>query len=690
MDTDTASSTTVAKGNCVTMETPTAKETDPQKPSSMEATQEISGSKETDPMMRRETTETDSSTQPQHLIPTIKETSFMLPPSAPASGKSSWSPASGTPTVSNPQSKASSADPLEVRDTWKRKFDFLFACVGFSIGLGNIWRFPYLCYKNGGGAFLIPYFLCVIVGGIPMFFLEVAIGQFMSQGGIMVWNICPLFQGIGVATTIIVFLLNVYYNVILAWTLYYLFASFTSVLPWSHCNNEWNTEFCHVSTSDSNASIFNNFTSASNETRPVHYTDPVTEFWEHKVLHISASIEEAGTIKWDLALCLLLAWIIIYFCIWKGIKSSGKVMYFTAPAPYFFMAALLIRGLTLPGAMDGLKFYLLPDWSKLADTQVWVDAGTQIFFSYSIGIGTLTALGSYNKYNHNSYRDCMIFACTNSGTSFFAGFVIFSVLGFMAHEQGVDVGAVAESGPGLAFIAYPKAVAQMPFPPLWSILFFLMILLLGLDSQFVGMEGFVTAIVDLFPHQLRKGHRKELFILAACAVAFLIGLSMVTHSGVYVFQLFDYYSGSRIILLVAFFECLAVAYIYGVRRFHDNLKSMYGFRISPIMQICWTCVTPFFTLIIFTLCIYSYSELTYNRVYHYPNWAIGLGWGMACSSVTMIPIVAIGKIIITKGSLRQRIRTLIRPRLRFHQLRPDDDPKDLINYFVDNDDSDTP
>ncbi len=158
-------------------------------------------------------------------------------------------------------------------------------------------------------------------------------------------------------------------------------------------------------------------------------------------------------------------------------------------------------------------------------------------------------------------RDSILFALTNSGTSFFAGFVIFSVLGFMANEQGVDVGSVAESGPGLAFIAYPKAVAQMPVAPLWSILFFVMIILLGLDSQvrtipaillkssctasknphtsnvslplpvfqFVGVEGFVTAIVDVFPHYLRRGYRKEIFIGCVCLVSFFIGLSMVTN-----------------------------------------------------------------------------------------------------------------------------------------------------------------
>lgn len=567
------------------------------------------------------------------------------------------------------------------RENWARKIDFLLACIGFSVGLGNVWRFPYLCYKNGGGAFLVPYFLFVIVGGVPMFYLEVALGQFMSQGGIKAWNLCPIFKGIGFATTIIVFYLNCYYNVILTWSLRYLFASFQKELPWGTCNNTWNTPACSVSfqTEQGNDTLVNNSSNGN-------LVDAVTEYWTNKVLRLSDGIEYPGKINWDLALCLLLAWIICYFCIWKGIRTSGKVMYFTATSPYVFMTILLIRGATLPGAKDGVIYYLKPNATRLRDIQTWVDAGTQIFFSYSISLGTLTALGSYNLYHHNSHRDSVIFACCNSGTSFFAGFVIFCTLGFMAHEQGRLVSQVAESGPGLAFVAYPKALTKMPVAPLWSVFFFFMVLLLGLDSQFVGIEGFITALTDIWPHKLRRKGNREIFIAVVCAFSFLVGLSMVTEGGMYVFQIFDYYTGSRIILLVALFECIAIAWVYGIDRFYDDIADMLGFRLNRFFWICWLVLTPLFNISVFALSAYSYSELKYERPppfgeYVYPQWAIAVGWILAASSIVWVPIVFFWKLLFTEsGNFVQRWRILTTPLLKDRKPKSHDNIAMAANY----------
>uniref|UniRef100_A0A8C5N4L8 Sodium- and chloride-dependent taurine transporter n=1 Tax=Leptobrachium leishanense TaxID=445787 RepID=A0A8C5N4L8_9ANUR len=559
-------------------------------------------------------------------------------------------PSPGKSQGMRPEDEADGKTPQ--REKWASKIDFVLSVAGGFIGLGNVWRFPCLCYKNGGGAFLIPYFIFLFGGGLPVFFLEVTLGQLTSEGGITCWEkICPIFTGIGYAFIVIVSLLNVYYIVILVWGVYYLLQSFQSHLPWALCHQPWNTETSVEDTSRKNRSMW----LPLNDT---NFTSPVTKFWEHRVLSLSKGIDDGGVVKWDLALCLLFTWVICFFCIWKGIRSTGKVVYFTATFPFAMLFVLLIRGVTLPGAAEGIKFYLYPDITRLGDPQVWIDAGTQIFFSYAICLGAMTSLGSYNKYSYNCYRDCMLLGCLNSGTSFVSGFAIFSVLGFMAQEQEVDIADVAESGPGLAFIAYPKAVSMMPLPSFWAILFFIMLLLLGLDSQFVEVEGQITSLVDLYPSFLRKGYHREIFIAIVCLLSYLLGLSMVTEGGMYVFQLFDCYAASGVCLLwVAFFECIAIAWVYRVDKFYDNIEDMIGYRPGPWMKWSWCLITPVLCVGCFIFSLAKYTPLTYNKYYVYPDWSIGLGWVLALSSMVCIPLVVVLRM---PGPLR--IKSLTAPR----------------------------
>uniref|UniRef100_A0A8C6L723 Transporter n=1 Tax=Nothobranchius furzeri TaxID=105023 RepID=A0A8C6L723_NOTFU len=565
------------------------------------------------------------------------------------------------------------AVPVVERETWTRQMDFIMSCVGFAVGLGNVWRFPYLCYKNGGGVFLIPYLLIVFIGGIPVFFLEIALGQFMKQGGVSAWNIAPLFKGLGLASMVIVFFCNTYYIMILVWGLYFLFHSFTNPLPWATCGHPWNTPNC---TQDFRRTCHN----------PILTNFPVSLYmplvllekvilcsnWQtsaspsrRKVLRLSAGLHEPGVMSYEMVLCLMATWVIVYFCMWKGVKSTGKVVYFTALFPYLVLVVLLAHGVTLPGALDGIVYYLKPDWSKLGEAQVWIDAGTQIFFSYAIGLGALTALGSYNRFHNNCYQDAFVLALINSGTSFFAGFVVFSVLGFMAAEQGVDISKVAESGPGLAFIAYPKAVTLMPLAPLWAALFFFMLFILGLDSQFVGVEGLITGIMDMLPPKSALGSlRREVVAAICCFICFLIDMTMVTEGGMYVFQLFDYYSASGITLLwQAFWECVVIAWVYGADRFMDDVARMIGYQPLPYMKWCWSYITHTFmhktneTCVcikgVFLFHVVNYKPLTYNTVYTYPIWGEALGWALALSSMLCIPVTVLYKLLCCKGSLQE-------------------------------------
>ncbi|KAJ7999861.1 hypothetical protein DPEC_G00198790 [Dallia pectoralis] len=536
---------------------------------------------------------------------------------------------------------------LNTRGQWSSKLEFLLAVAGQIIGLGNIWRFPYLCYKNGGGVFFIPYVLFLFTCGIPLFLLETAMGQYTTQGSITCWRkICPLFEGLGYGSQVVVLYSSIYYIIILAWAFFYLFSSFSSELPWASCRNSWNTATCMEFDITVGRTL--------NRTVVANATSPVTEFWERRVLNLSDSVYNLGNIRWELALCLLLSWIVCYFCVWKGVKSTGKVVYFTATFPYVMLVVLLVRGLTLPGAIDGIKFYLYPDPTRLADPQVWMDAGTQIFYSYAICIGCLTALGSYNKYDNNCYKDCVYLCLLNSGTSFVAGFAIFSVLGFMAYEQGTDISTVAESGPGLAFIAYPRAVAMMPVPQVWAICFFIMIILLGLDSEFVGLEALMTAITDMYPAFFLVGHRRKILLLIVSVGCFFVGLVMVTEGGLYIFQLFDYYACSGMtLLLFAILQSVCISWVYGADRMYANIEDMIGYQPLTLIKYCLKYVTPVICAATFVFSLVQFTPLKFNNKVEYPWWGYLIGWWFTLSSTLLVPLWMIYKLSVTPGTLRQ-------------------------------------
>jgi len=215
----------------------------------------------------------------------------------------------------------------EVRGTWSSKWDFAFSCVAYAVGLGNVWRFPYLCFKNGGGAFLIPYFFSMIVCGIPLFFLEVSVGQYIGKGGMsVVGQLAPIFKGVGYSAITMVFLENVYYIIVVTWTLFYLFNTFMDFpnLPWSDCskgNGSWANEKCW------NPEDGLNYTDSTPFKLNISQNDtqsPVEQFWKNEVLHASEGINEVGEVQSDLFCFLLLAWIIVYGVIWKGLHNSGK------------------------------------------------------------------------------------------------------------------------------------------------------------------------------------------------------------------------------------------------------------------------------------------------------------------------------------------------------------------------------
>ncbi|KAK7862774.1 hypothetical protein R5R35_013837 [Gryllus longicercus] len=506
----------------------------------------------------------------------------------------------------------------------------------------------------------------LFVGGIPLFYMELALGQFHRKGAITCWGrIVPLFKGIGYAVVLIAFYVDFYYNVIIAWALRYFFASFTSSLPWTSCGNLWNTPQCRDLDVDANGTVSAAAMDAEASDNGSHYTSAASEYFNRAILelHESAGLHDLGIVKWDMALCLLAVYLICYFSLWKGISTSGKVVWFTALFPYVVLLILLVRGVTLPGSADGIRYYLSPNFSAISRPEVWVDAATQVFFSLGPGFGVLLAYASYNKYHNNVYKDALLTSVINSATSFVAGFVIFSVLGYMAHASGKPIQEVATEGPGLVFIVYPAAIATMPGSIFWALIFFMMLLTLGLDSSFGGSEAIITALSDEFPI---VGKNREIFVACLFSLYFLVGLASCTQGGFYFFHLLDRYAAGYSMLFAVLFESIAVSWIYGTQRFCDDIKDMIGFSPGVYWRVCWRFVAPAFLMFIIVYGLIGYEPLTYDE-YVYPAWANLIGWLIAGSSIIMIPGMAAYKLLTTPGTFMQRLKYLTTP-WRDHQI----------------------
>ncbi|KAM6922843.1 sodium- and chloride-dependent GABA transporter 3-like [Lycodopsis pacificus] len=553
------------------------------------------------------------------------------------------------------------ATRVNKREQWRKKREYILASAGNVVGLGNVWRFPYLCYKNGGGVFLLPYCFFAVLCGVPLFLLETVIGQYTQEGAITCWTkLCPLAQGAGYST-IVIQLYSRFYIIILAWALLYFFYCFRDPLPWATCNNPWNTGQC-VDLASANWTAIHSGNLTGNWTSGNLPKSSVSEFWDRGLLSMSGGIEEVGSVKWELLLCLLACWVACYFCIWKGVHFTGKVVYFTAVFPYVMLAILLVRGLTLPGAWQGVVYYFYPDPSRLVDFQVWMEACAQVLFSYGVASGTLITLGSYNKVNNNCYKDSLWLCVLNSGTSFISGFAVFAALGFMADKQGIPIDMVVDSGPGLAFIVFPQAVAMMPLPQLWATCFFIMLILLGLDTVFAGLETITSSVIDMFPGQMRRPWRREIFLFFFCSISFIIQISLTTQGGVYLFQLVDYYGANGIcILFVSAVQCVAVGWAFGAERMCDTVEVMTGQRPWVFFKLCWRYFTPVICTVCFFCFFLDHQPLTTSGGNVYPDWAYCLGWAMALSSVVAVPICAVGKICLAEGTLRQRLLVLWHP-----------------------------
>uniref|UniRef100_A0A665TEG2 Transporter n=1 Tax=Echeneis naucrates TaxID=173247 RepID=A0A665TEG2_ECHNA len=539
------------------------------------------------------------------------------------------------------------------RPKWENKAQYILTCVGFCIGLGNVWRFPYLCQSHGGGAFLIPYLILLVLEGMPLLLMEFAIGQRLRKGSVGVWrSISPYLTGIGIASMLVSFLVGLYYNTLIAWIMWYFFNSFQDPLPWSQCPlNDDGTGFV-----------------------PECQQSSTIDYYFYRVtLNSSATITDSEGLHWPIVICLLAAWTVIAICCIRGISTSGKVLYITAILPYIVLAIFLIRGMTLKGALSGIKFLFTPKVGELSKPTTWLDAGAQVFYSFGLAWGGLISFSSYNPVHNNCMQDAVILTAITGFTSVYAATVTYSIIGFRATEKYDNcisdevliftVFAQGVEGTGLAFIVFTEAITKMPGSPAWSVLFFVMLLCLGVSTLIGNIEGVVVPLKDLnvfpksWPHEALTG--------TTCVVAFIISLMFAQPSGLYWVTLFDNFAGSVPLLTIGLFELLAVVYVYGIDR--SDLKFLVGHRPSIFWQVSWRLITP--SIIVVILVFYLVTQVQEKLTYlvwdpnsfpslasvPYPSWISAVIFLLAGAPCVAIPLYALCRLVfVATESIRKK------------------------------------
>uniref|UniRef100_A0A3Q1D1G0 Transporter n=1 Tax=Amphiprion ocellaris TaxID=80972 RepID=A0A3Q1D1G0_AMPOC len=550
------------------------------------------------------------------------------------------------------------------RAGWNSKIEYFLAQVGFSVGLGNVWRFPYLCHQNGGGAFLLLYVLLMLLVGIPLFFLELAAGQAIRQGSIGVWKyISPRLAGIGYSSCVVCFFVALYYNVILAWSLFYLGNSFQHPLPWEQCPEHGNVTV-----------------------KECEKSSPTSYFWYRKALDITDSIDETGSFNIYIVCCLLAAWTVVCLGMFKGIKSSVKVMYFSSIFPYVVLFCFLVRGLMLDGALEGISHMFYPKLEIWADVQVWRQAATQVFFALGLGFGSIIAYSSYNPKNNNCHRDAFTVSFINFLTSVLATLVVFAVLGFRAKNKVIEyfLGLIrglfctcvqciipkahssvcfqGVEGTGLAFIAFTEAMSLLPGSPFWSALFFLMLLNLGLSTMFGTMEGILAPLSDRFK---TLANNKTKLTIFSCIVGFVIGLLFTQRCGNYFVTMFDDYSATLPLIIVVVFETFSVSWLYGADRFLDDIEAMLGWRPSVVYKYLWKyiCLLAMLGLLLATTIRMFIARPTYmawnqekasEEYLEYPGWALAVLASLIVFAMMPVPVALIHALLQDRRNPRSR------------------------------------
>jgi len=436
----------------------------------------------------------------------------------------------------------------EQRESWGTRGGFILAAVGSAVGLGNLWGFPYKLYSYGGGAFLIPYIVAMFVVGIPLMILEFSLGHYTQRAAPDAFKEAHRrFEVVGWWGILMGFIVIVYYAVLLAYCFSFLWYSIVGMfngghLPWAGVGIE--------GVEKANDFFFKDYLG--------HQEGPAL-----------------GGIRLKIVYSLIITWVVMYLCIFRGVKLVGKIVWLTVPLPWLMLLILTVRGLTLEGSMQGLAYYLDPVWSELAKPVTWRYAFGQVFFSLSLAWGVMITYASFLHRKSDINNNAAIVSLADFATSFIAGLAVFATLGgmaFVTQQAGnpIPVEKVAERGPSLAFVAFPYALAQLPHSAWFSFVFFFALVTLGIDSAFSITEAVLASIVD------KTGWRRDIILPGISVAGLAFGLIFVTKGGLnWLWTVDGFINGTWGIAFLGLLECLVLGWLWriGILRRHANNRS---------------------------------------------------------------------------------------------------------------------
>ena len=465
------------------------------------------------------------------------------------------------------------------------------AAVGSAVGLGNVWRFPYVCYDNGGGAFLIPFFVAIFTAGIPLLILEFSVGHWARSAPPKAFaKVGKKWEWAGWLTVLMPFVVATYYVVVMAWCFSYMVYSID--LRWG----------------SSAGGFFSNF------------------------LGDTGSPIVIGGISLPILLGLIAVWVCIFLILYKGVKRIGKIVALTVPIPTILLIILTIRGLTLPGAMEGMSYYLTPDFSRLGDVNVWLAAYAQVFFSFSLAQGIMITYASFLKKKSDLTNNAFIVALADAGTAFLAGFAVFSVVGYLSVSQGIGIGELPMAGPGLTFITYPTAISLLPFAAaMFGIFFFIALLTFGIDSAFSMIEP-----ISASANQKWKISKAKATALM-CTLGFFVSLIFATGGGIHLLEILDHFVTNFGLVSIGLLECIMFGWLFRVYKLRRYANETSDIMLGRWWDILIKYIIPAILIILLIAAIIK--NLLDNPYPSYPGWIVILAGVAPLLIITVLSFV---------------------------------------------------